>query len=364
MDSLYVNKAVAAVLTAGIAFFVTGLLGDELIRVEVPKKPAIVIASAEPAKAEGGAKKEGPDPIEPLLASADPEAGKAYTKTICVACHNFQEGGANGVGPDLYGVLGRKIASKPGFDYSSALKAKQGVWTYDELNEWLYKPAAFAPGTRMSFAGLPNDKTRANVIAYLRSLSHNPEPLPKPTDVPKQAAAAAPAGGEPAKPSFDAMLVSADPAAGKAYTKTICVACHTFDKGGKAGVGPNLWGVVGAPHGHMAGFDYSSALKSKQGPWTYDELNQWLTSPAKYAPGTRMSFAGIPSEKTRANVVAYLRTLSDNPEPLPKVEGATPAKAEAPVAAGGGAAAKGGDTPPPMTDKGGPASGTPEPASK
>jgi cytochrome c len=366
MDSLFGNKAVAAALTAGIAFFVTGLLGDELVRVKVPSKPAIEVAMA-PTPAAAGAEKTGPDPIEPLLASADPAAGQAYTKTICVACHSFNEGGKAGVGPNLYGVLGAPHGHMAGFDYSTALKSKKGPWTYDELNEWLYKPAAYAPGTRMSFAGITSDKTRANVIAYLRSLSPNPEPLPAPTAVPQKTAAAAPAAGNPVAalaqkeglPPLVPLLAKADPEAGHAFTKTICVACHSFDKGGKAGVGPNLWGVVGGPHGHMEGFNYSAALKGKPGPWTYEELNEWLYKPSAYAPGTRMSYAGLTNAQMRANVIDYLRTLSDHPEPLPTEAGASAAPQEA-----GGSAGKGSPTPPPAGNQGGPSAAAPEPAAK
>ncbi|HEX2942415.1 MAG TPA: cytochrome c family protein [Rhodopila sp.] len=323
MDSMEVNKAVAAVLVAGIAFFLTGTIGVNLVQEQVPAKTAIKIDVPKEA-APGGAPAEPQlPPIANLLASADPSRGEADTKKLgCVACHTFNEGGKAGIGPNLYGVVGAPHGHMAGFGYSEALKSKKGPWTLAELNEWLYKPSAYAPGTRMSFAGIKDNKERADVIDYLRTLSHSPEPVPPP-EPEKKAAAAAPAapagGGAPAgEPSIDTRLASADPAAGEADTKKLgCVACHTFDKGGKAGLGPNLYGVVGAPHGHMEGFGYSTALKSKQGPWTYAELDQWLTKPAAYAPGTRMTFAGIKNPKERADVIAYLRTLSPNPEPLP-----------------------------------------------
>jgi cytochrome c len=125
-------------------------------------------------------------------------------------------------------------------------------------------------------------------------------------------------------PPIAPFLANADPAAGEAYAKKVCAACHSLNEGGKAIVGPNLYGVVGGPHAHMAGFNYSDALKAKQGPWTYDDLFAWLTKPDAYAPGTRMAFPGIKNEKLRLDVIAYLRTLSHNPEPLPEAEAKPP----------------------------------------
>src|SRR5215203_1148534 len=105
-------------------------------------------------------------PIDSLLASASAERGAEVAKQ-CQACHNFEEGQGAKVGPDLYDVVGRKIASVPGFNYSSALKSKNGNWDFNALNAWLIKPASYAPGTTMTFAGLTNDKQRADVIVYL-----------------------------------------------------------------------------------------------------------------------------------------------------------------------------------------------------
>ena len=318
MDSMEVNKAVAAVLVAGIAFFISGTIGTTLIQEHRLEKPAIKIDVPKPASSSGPS---GPAPLPPianLLAKADVAAGKDYANKICVACHTFGQGEPHKLGPNLYNVVGGPHAHMKGFDYSNALKSKKGPWTFAALNEWLHSPSTYAPGTRMTFAGIKDNQTRANVIDYLRSLSPNPEPLPKPVAEPKpeQAASAAPAPA--GDPPVATLLASADAKSGEADTKKLgCVACHTFNQGGKAGIGPNLYGVVGGPHGHMAGFDYTTALKSKKGPWTYAELYEWLKKPSAYAPGTRMTFVGIKKPKERADVIAYLRSLSPSPEPLP-----------------------------------------------
>jgi cytochrome c len=321
MESLEVKKAIAAVLVAGIAFFVTGTAGTILVREHRLEKPAIKIDVPEAAPSGGQPANEQLPPVANLLAKADIAAGQAYASKVCSACHSFNEGGKAGVGPNLYGVVGGPHGHMEGFSYSTALKSKAGPWTFDELNEWLHKPSSYAPGTRMAFAGISNDQERANVIDYLHTLSPNPEPLPPPV---AETAAAPAAGGAPQaaaasnEPPAATLLAAADPKNGEADTRKLgCIACHTFNEGGKAGLGPNLYGVVGAPHGHMEGFAYSAALKSKSGPWTYDELFEWLKKPAAYAPGTKMTFAGIKDPKERADVIAYLRSLSSNPEPLP-----------------------------------------------
>jgi cytochrome c len=222
MDSIEVTKVSTAVLVAGIAFFISGWIGASIIHPERPAKPVIEVKGAAPeAAATAPAPEEKLPPIGPLLAAADPAAGATTFKQLCTVCHTADKGGKAGVGPNLYNVVGGPHAHMEGFNYSPALKAKTGPWTFDELNEWLHKPSAYAPGTRMTFAGIANDKARANVIAYLRSLSPNPVPLPSATAAPEAAPAAAPAAKSaparaPAAGSAPAPAAGSAPAAAPA----------------------------------------------------------------------------------------------------------------------------------------------------
>ncbi len=169
MHDLEFNKIAAAVLTAGIIAMVTGIFAGALVHPKQLSKNVFEVAVTEAApKAEEGAAK-GPEPVDSLMASADVKAGEEISKK-CTTCHTFDKGGANKVGPNLFGVVGEDIAQGKGYSFSDALKAHQGKWDVATLNEWLYKPQGFAKGTKMTFAGLPKAKDRADVIAYLSSL--------------------------------------------------------------------------------------------------------------------------------------------------------------------------------------------------
>lgn len=127
-------------------------------------------------------------------------------------------------------------------------------------------------------------------------------------------------------PALEALLASADVAAGeKVYSK--CAACHTINQGGANGIGPNLWNSMGQTHGHVAGFAYSDALKSVPGSWDWNAMDEWLTSPRKYAPGTKMTFAGLGKAEDRANLIVYLNAQGSN-LPLPEVPAEETAEAE------------------------------------
>lgn len=132
------------------------------------------------------------------------------------------------------------------------------------------------------------------------------------------------------------LLATADIAKGEAVFKK-CTACHSIAQGGANGIGPNLWATLGKSHGHVAGFAYSDALKSVPGNWDWEGMDKWLANPKKYAPGTKMTFAGLGNPEERANLILYLNAQGSN-LPLP-----TPPAAEAPAADAAAAPAAMGD---------------------
>lgn len=179
MSNLNLNKTAAALFCAGLIAMVTGKVTEFLYYggpVEhgshEEAKRGFKIDVVETANAaEGGAAPAGPADIKPLLASADMAAGGKIFSTKCTTCHSGDKGGANKVGPALWGVANRKVASVAGFNYSSGMKSHGDKnWNNEELNQFLYKPAKYVPGTMMSFAGIQKDQDRANLIAYLNSL--------------------------------------------------------------------------------------------------------------------------------------------------------------------------------------------------
>ena len=187
MDDRF-NTIAGWVLFAGIVALGSSIVAGEYFHSERPEKMGYPIAGVQ-EEGEGGAAAE--QPIEFYLANADPAKG-AQVFNKCMACHNADKGGANQLGPNLWGVLGEPIGQGKGFAFSDALAKKGGSWNWDNLGQWLTSPKAFAPGTKMTFAGLGNPQDRANVIAFLNTKSDSPLPLPK-----APAAAPAAAGAEP-----------------------------------------------------------------------------------------------------------------------------------------------------------------------
>jgi cytochrome c len=181
MNSFELNKILGAVLGTCLFLVAMHIAAGAIFIPTPPAKPGFAIEVKEEQPAAGGAAAPKAVPIAQLLASANPQAGEQAAK-VCLTCHNMAKGQGNKVGPDLYGVVGRTVASEAGFNYSSALKTKGGTWTFDALNPWIENPRKDVPGTLMTFGGVPNEKQRADIIAYLNSNSDKPEPLPKAAD--------------------------------------------------------------------------------------------------------------------------------------------------------------------------------------
>lgn len=326
----YLEKFALAALVCAWLVYGSNWLGKTLVHVNTT---APIVAMHEPeVAADAEAAAAVSVDFHTLLNEASVDKGeKVFGK--CKSCHTTEKGGKAGVGPNLWGIVEGPMAHEGDFTYSEAIAAKAAAgekWTYDNLNEWLTNPKNFAKGTKMSFAGLSKAEDRAAVILFLRAQGDTQSPLPPPSPVKAAAPAAAkaaapaaatpaPAAAAPAPVDFKTLLENASAADGqKVFGK--CKSCHTTEQGGKAGVGPNLWNIVGGPMAHESDFSYSAGLTAMAeagDKWTYDHLDAWLANPKNFVKGTKMSFAGLSKPEDRAAVIIFLRSNSDNPPPLP-----------------------------------------------
>jgi cytochrome c len=209
MDDRF-NTIAGWTLFAGIVGLGLTSISSHYFRADKPHRPETMGYAIEGVVEEGEGAAEVP--IATLLASADVAKGEGVFAK-CASCHTINAGGANGIGPNLHGVMGEPIASPSrGFAFSDSLKSVGGTWTFEQMNDWLKSPKAFAPGTKMTFAGLSKPEDRANLIAYINTQGSN-LPLPAPPAAEEQAPAEgeAAAEGETA-PAGEPTGVPAEPA--------------------------------------------------------------------------------------------------------------------------------------------------------
>ena len=378
MDSFEINKFAGAILGALFLVLGVGYIAEAIFHVEHPEVPGYLVEVAD-AGSEGAAEEEPEINAVDLIATSDPADGQSSFRA-CAACHSVDQGGENKVGPALWGVMGRAMAGVDGFGYSGALTefGADKVWGYAEMDAWLANPKGYVPGTSMAYAGMRKPEDRAAMIAYLRSLAEEPIDLPEPPaaeepvaeedaaaveeEAPAEAAPTDEAAVEdeaaaeeapleeaaaeeaPAAEETEVAAVEAEPAAApeaeaaettaasSGFVQLVaagsieegeklgrrCRACHVFEEGGRNGVGPALYDVIGRDMASVEGFNYSPAFAEFAAgkTWTYDVLSAWLENPKELVPGNRMAFPGFKDEGDRADMVAYLRSLSGNPAPL------------------------------------------------
>ncbi|MBL8584624.1 MAG: cytochrome c family protein [Rhizobiaceae bacterium] len=202
MNSFELNKMIGALLATVFIVLSLGIVSNAIFAAPVPEKPGYAIEAAESSASEAGGEAAPAESILPLLASASIDNGMAQFKK-CQACHTGENGGPNKVGPNLWNIVNRPIASHEGFSYSSAMKEfSQGGsvhWDFEHLDHFLLSPKGLVKGTAMGFAGLKKLQDRADLVAYLHTLSDSPAPFPDASAAPAATDAAAPAQAAPAE---------------------------------------------------------------------------------------------------------------------------------------------------------------------
>lgn len=357
MGGIWIGSAVAALLV----FMLLGFVSDKIFGVGGHHGHDEPLAFALEIEEDAGAEEEEETvDLAALVGSVDLAAGeKVFSK--CKACHKVDDG-ANGVGPHLWGIVGRDIGSVGDYAYGSHLASVEGDWTLESLSAFLENPKSWAPGTKMSFSGLKDPEDRVNLIAWLNESDGTPielaaasvvEAIETVSDAVEDGAEAATEAVEEATEAaeetvaavteeateateeaveeateevteevaaatgdspFAPLLAAADAKAGKKVFRK-CRACHKLEEG-QNGVGPSLWGVVGRDKGALDGFSFSEAMSSQGGTWTLEELDAFLTKPKDYVPGTKMAFGGIKDPQDRVNVITYINQEDGSPEPL------------------------------------------------
>lgn len=182
-DELKLNKVLAGVLVGGLVMMAGIKLAEVLVpHSELAENAYVIEVPEDGTRTDSAPIETPPEPILALLADADIAAGEKLSKK-CTACHVFESGGANKVGPALWNVVNGARGEVEGFSYSAAIEELGGEWDYQSLNRFLAKPKAYLPGTKMNFVGLKKTKDRANMIAWLREKADSPAPLPSQADI-------------------------------------------------------------------------------------------------------------------------------------------------------------------------------------
>ena len=360
MNSHKMNMYAGTIIGSLLLFLLLGFFSDLIFVGRGHPEHEVQAFAVEIEEAEGGDEQAGID-WAALVAAADPAEGEKLFKK-CKACHKVEDG-VNGVGPHLWGVVDRDIASVAGYAYSDTLTGMDGSWNLDTLQAFLEAPKTYAPGTKMSFGGLKKAEDRVSLIVYLNEADGSPvelaaaagaesaetevaaaaetmtepttetttEPTTETTTEPttestaetatETETVAAATEGEPETTTaasgggdFAELLAAADAEAGKKVFRK-CKACHKLEEG-KNAVGPSLFGIVGRDIGSGARFNYSDAMKGVEGDWTLANLDAFLAKPKAFAPGNKMSFPGLKKAQDRIDVITFLNEADGSPEPL------------------------------------------------
>lgn len=341
MDSFELNKMLGAFLGVVFILFSVNLLSDTIFSTSAPDTPGYHIEVVEDEPAAPAEEEEAID-IPALLAQADPSNGETAFRR-CASCHTTEEG-QNRVGPSLWDVIGREVATVDGFSYSNAMSeygADGTVWAFENLFNYLQDPRGYVPGTTMAFAGLGNDQENADLLAFLREQSDEPQPLPEPSAAEEEVAteeadeaeaeiaedeavdedtdvAAEPAEPTEADSALAGLFAQADTSNGETVFRR-CASCHATEEGQNR-LGPHLWNIVGREVASIEGFNYSTAMEEYGADgtvWDFQNLFDYFADPRGYVPGTNMAFAGLNNEQDNADLIAFLNEHADEPAALP-----------------------------------------------